>query len=56
MFIDIGASSKEEATEWGVRPGDMIVPYFEFTVMNNEKMLLQKHGIIELVVQSRLMF
>lgn len=42
MFIDIGASSREEAMEWGVRPGDMIVPHFEFTVMNNEKMLLAK--------------
>ncbi|MBD8005291.1 M42 family metallopeptidase [Bacillus norwichensis] len=42
MFIDIGASSKEEVREWGVRPGDMVVPYFEFTVMNNEKMLLAK--------------
>ncbi|RDI44221.1 M42 family metallopeptidase [Falsibacillus pallidus] len=42
MFIDIGAQSKEEAAEWGVRPGDMVVPYFEFTVMNNEKMLLAK--------------
>ena len=42
MFIDIGASSREEAGEWGVRPGDMVVPYFEFTVMNNEKMLLAK--------------
>ncbi|WLR50168.1 M42 family metallopeptidase [Bacillus tianshenii] len=42
MFIDIGASSKEEAMEWGVLPGDSIVPYFEFTVMNNEKMLLAK--------------
>ncbi len=42
MFIDIGASSKEEAEEWGVRPGDMVVPAFEFTVMNNEKMLLAK--------------
>ncbi|VEF47366.1 M42 family deblocking aminopeptidase [Bacillus freudenreichii] len=42
MFIDIGASSKEEAQEWGVRPGDMVVPYFEFTVMNNDKMLLAK--------------
>lgn len=42
MFIDIGASSKEEAKEWGIRPGDMVVPYFEFTVMNNEKMLLAK--------------
>lgn len=42
MFIDIGATSKEDAQEWGVRPGDMVVPYFEFTVMNNEKMLLAK--------------
>jgi len=42
MFIDIGASSREEAAEWGVKPGDMVVPYFEFTVMNNEKMLLAK--------------
>ncbi|MDH5160416.1 M42 family metallopeptidase [Heyndrickxia oleronia] len=42
MFIDIGASSREEAMEWGVLPGDMVVPYFEFTVMNNEKMLLAK--------------
>ncbi|PLT32326.1 M42 family metallopeptidase [Bacillus sp. V5-8f] len=42
MFIDIGASSREEAQDWGVRPGDMVVPYFEFTVMNNEKMLLAK--------------
>lgn len=42
MFIDVGATSKEEAMEWGVLPGDMIVPHFEFTVMNNEKFLLAK--------------
>ncbi|MRH42909.1 M20/M25/M40 family metallo-hydrolase [Aquibacillus halophilus] len=42
MFIDIGATSKEEATEFGVRPGDSIVPYFEFTQMKNEKLLLAK--------------
>src|SRR5690625_1200376 len=42
MFIDIGARSKEEAEEFGVRPGDSVVPYFEFTQMNNEKMLLAK--------------
>src|SRR5699024_3875926 len=30
MFIDIGASSKEEAEEFGVQPGDSAVPYFEF--------------------------
>lgn len=42
MFIDIGASSKEEAEKFGVRPGDSVVPYFEFTQMKNEKMLLSK--------------
>lgn len=42
MFIDIGASSKAEAEEFGVRPGDSVVPYFEFTQMKNEKMLLAK--------------
>ncbi len=42
MFIDIGASSKEEAAEFGVKPGDSIVPYFEFTPMKNEKLLLAK--------------
>ncbi|WP_034756428.1 M42 family metallopeptidase [Rossellomorea vietnamensis] len=42
MFIDIGASSKEEAQEWGVRPGDMITPSFEFTPMKNKKLLLAK--------------
>ncbi|MBM7701261.1 M42 family metallopeptidase [Metabacillus iocasae] len=42
MFIDIGASSREEVLEWGVKPGDQVVPYFEFTVLNNEKMLLAK--------------
>lgn len=42
MFIDIGASSREEAKEFGVKPGDQVVPYFEFTVMKNEKLLLAK--------------
>lgn len=42
MFIDIGASSKEEAKEFGVIPGDMIVPVCEFTVMKNEKLLMAK--------------
>ncbi|GAA0601122.1 M42 family metallopeptidase [Virgibacillus siamensis] len=42
MFIDIGASSQEEAKEFGVRPGDSVVPYFEFTQLKNEKMLLAK--------------
>ncbi|GAB4075020.1 M42 family metallopeptidase [Barrientosiimonas marina] len=42
MFVDIGASSKEEAQNFGIRPGDSIVPYFEFTPMTNEKMLMAK--------------
>ena len=42
MFIDIGAASKEEAIEFGVQPGDSIVPYFEFTPLKNKKMLLAK--------------
>jgi len=42
MFIDIGASDKDEAEKFGVRPGDSVVPYFEFTQMNNEKMLMAK--------------
>lgn len=42
MFIDVGATSKEEVLEWGILPGDMIVPDSEFTVMKNEKYLLAK--------------
>lgn len=42
MFIDIGASSKEEAEKFGVKPGNSVVPYFEFTQLKNEKMLLAK--------------
>lgn len=42
MFIDIGAESKEDAMEMGVRMGDPIVPVGEFTVMSNEKYLLAK--------------
>lgn len=42
MFIDIGASSREEAMTFGVRPGDPIIPYCDFTVMPNPKVLLNK--------------
>lgn len=42
MFIDIGASSKEEAESFGVRPGDSVVPVCDFTVMKNEKFLMAK--------------
>lgn len=42
MFIDIGATSKKEAMEFGVKPGNSVVPYFEFTQLKNDKMLLAK--------------
>ncbi|MDR2834570.1 MAG: M42 family metallopeptidase [Streptococcaceae bacterium] len=42
MFIDIGASSKEEASAWGIRPGDMITPFIEYKRMNNSKFMLAK--------------
>ncbi|WCK53752.1 M42 family metallopeptidase [Aneurinibacillus sp. Ricciae_BoGa-3] len=42
MFIDIGASSKEEAEEFGIRPGDTAVPICPFTVMNNPKIMMAK--------------
>ena len=42
MFIDIGATSREEAEKFGVRPGDSVVPYFEFTPLKNDKLLLAK--------------
>ncbi|GAX89880.1 M42 family metallopeptidase [Effusibacillus lacus] len=42
MFIDIGASSAEEVKEFGVRPGDPILPICPFQVMNNEKFIMGK--------------
>ncbi len=42
MFIDVGASSKTELMDWGVRPGDMIVPYSPYRRLNDSKFLLAK--------------
>ena len=42
MFIDIGASSRAEAEEWGVRPGDPVVPVGPMTPLHNPKLLLAK--------------
>lgn len=42
MFIDIGVSSKEEVEDLGIRQGDMITPYFEFSKMANPKYLVAK--------------
>ncbi|MFH1824582.1 MAG: M42 family metallopeptidase [Candidatus Firestonebacteria bacterium] len=43
MFIDVGASSKKEVEEdFGIKPGDPIVPFSEFKEMGNKKNLLAK--------------
>jgi putative aminopeptidase FrvX len=42
MYIDIGASSKEEALAAGVRPGDPIVPMSSFEILANSKTYLAK--------------
>lgn len=42
MFVDIGAESKDQAQEFGVRPGDMVVPVFPFTVMENSNYMMAK--------------
>jgi len=42
MYIDVGATSKAEAEEAGVRVGDPIVPDSKFTVMANSKLYLAK--------------
>lgn len=40
IFIDVGAQSREEVLEWGIRPGDMITPYIETRRMNPESPFL----------------
>ncbi|MCA1056854.1 M42 family metallopeptidase [Rossellomorea aquimaris] len=42
MLIDIGADSKENALEIGIKPGQQIVPICPFTPMANEKKILAK--------------
>jgi endoglucanase len=42
MYIDIGASSKEEVEELGVRVGDYIVPDSRFDVLANGKTYVSK--------------
>jgi endoglucanase len=42
MYIDIGATSKEEVEAAGVRAGDPAVPQADFAVMANGKSLLSK--------------
>jgi endoglucanase len=42
MYIDVGATSREEAEASGVRPGDPVVPLAEFRVLSNPKVYLSK--------------
>lgn len=42
MYIDIGATSKKEVEEAGIRSGDPIVPQAGFSVLANGKSLLAK--------------
>lgn len=43
MFIDVGAESKEEAMDkFGIRPGDVIVPESNFTLMKNPNYIMAK--------------
>ncbi|GAA2718501.1 hypothetical protein GCM10009865_54620 [Aeromicrobium ponti] len=48
MFVDIGASSKEEAESFGVRVGDPIATICPFEVLLNPKLLWLVIGITEL--------
>jgi endoglucanase len=42
MYIDIGATSEDEAKSSGVRPGDPVIPRADFVEMANGKSLLSK--------------
>lgn len=42
MVIDIGASSRDEAMEWGVVPGQPVAPVSPFRQLRNEKLFVGK--------------
>ncbi len=42
MFIDVGATSKAEVEQFGIRPGDPVIPLCPFTVMKNPKVMMAK--------------
>lgn len=42
MYIDIGADSRKEAEQAGVRPGQQIVPVCKFTPLLNSKKIMAK--------------
>lgn len=42
MFIDVGATSKEETEKMGIKQGDPIVPYSPFMMCKNSKTFMAK--------------
>lgn len=42
VFLDLGVSSKKEVEDLGVKIGDMITPFSNFEILNNQKYLLGK--------------
>ncbi|MGE4320388.1 MAG: M42 family metallopeptidase [Acholeplasmataceae bacterium] len=42
IYLDVGASSKEEALSFGILPGQMITPSAQFIEMKNPKYLVSK--------------
>lgn len=42
LYVDIGASSKQEVIDMGIRKGNPITPVSNFIVMKNEKYLVSK--------------
>lgn len=42
MYIDIGATSKEEIEEAGIRPGDPVIPRADFVTLANGKTYMSK--------------
>ena len=42
MFIDVGATSRQEAEECGVKVGDPVVPYSTFQLIQNGKVAMGK--------------
>jgi endoglucanase len=42
MYIDLGASRKEEVEELGIRVGDPAVPHSSFQIINNDKIAMGK--------------
>ncbi|MER3456603.1 MAG: peptidase M28 [candidate division GAL15 bacterium] len=42
MYIDVGATSREEAERFGIRPGDPVVPESPFSVLHNPRLMVAK--------------